>query len=374
MRDLIFVDQRGTGGSNPLTCPPPPEAADLMGRLFDLSRLAACRDQLARRADLRSYTTSITAGDYEAVLDALRYGQVNLWGVSYGTRLGLELLRRMPRRVRTLILEGAVPPSMAWPTYGARDADAALSALITDCEADAGCAANYPTFRHDVEAAFARLAPAPVATTVWDPHSRATSRVPFASSDLAYATRGLLYGAEALNLPRLFRAAASGRFDDFAQAYVTRARGLGQGVATGVHLGVYCAEDLPFVDLPAARALAARTRVGSYLLDQYRAACQIWPRAALPQGFHEPVRSDVPTLIMAGRRDPVTPPWTASSVAKALPRGRVLTWEAGGHGFDGLMSPACKQSIVEGFVTSAKADGVTTACMRRDRKLPFLAR
>ena len=373
MRDLIFVDQRGTGGSNPLTCPVPDATTVLMGRMFDVSRLATCRDQLAQRADLHHYTTAAAAADYEAVLDALNYRQVNVWGVSYGSRLGLELARRMPGRVRTLILEGAVPNSLAWPTYGARDADGALEALVADCEADGACAASYPTLRRDVDAAFARLGKQPVLTPVFDPHSRTTTSVPFGHSDLAYATRGLLYGEEALTLPRLFRAAASGRFDGFAQAYVTRARTLGEQVATGVHLGVYCAEDVPYADMARARQLAAGTRLGTYLLDEYAAACKVWPRGLVPQAFHDPVRSDVPTLILAGRRDPVTPPWTAEAVANTLTRVRVLTWHAGGHGFDGLATPSCKLSMISDFVTRARPDEGPTTCMAHERRLPFVS-
>lgn len=372
-RDLVLVDQRGTGASHPLTCGAPSRAADLMGRLFDPVHLRTCREQLARHADLRRYTTEAAAADYEAVIDALNYLQVNVWGVSYGTRLGLELVRRMPHRVRTLTLEAVVPTSFAWPTSGARDLDAALEAVISDCEGDRDCAAQHRTFRRDVDRAFAALARRAITTTILDPRTRQAERVTFSATDLAYATRGLLYGAEALALPRLFRAAASNQFDAFAQAYINRARGIGQELATGVHLGVYCAEDLPEVDVDAARQLAANTRIGTYLVDQYASACSTWPRASLSNRFHTPVHSKVPTLLMTGRRDPVTPPRTAHDVAKTLTRARVLTWPSGGHGFDGLANPSCKRSIVRQFVMSASVDALRVGCVTQDPKLPFAA-
>jgi pimeloyl-ACP methyl ester carboxylesterase len=343
-----------------------------MGHIFDPVRLTGCRDALAQRADLRRYTTSSAAADYGPVLDALGYGQVNIWAVSYGTRLGLELVRRMPQRVRTLILEGAVPSFFTWPSSGARDAEAALNTLIRDCEAEPGCASIHPTFRRDVASAFAALATRPAAATVFDPYRQQTARVPFAASDLAYATRGLLYGPEALTLPRLFRLAASGQHDALAQAYVTRARALGRELATGVHLGVYCAEDVPYVDMAVAREMAAGTHIGSYLLDQYSRACELWPRGELPAGFRDPVRSAVPTLIMTGRRDPVTPPWSAEAVAKTLSRARVVTWPSGAHGFDGLASPSCKRGIIGDFVRTANVDDVSEDCIRGTRKLPFV--
>jgi pimeloyl-ACP methyl ester carboxylesterase len=334
-----------------------------MGRIFDFARLIACRDELATNADLRRYTTADAAADYEAVLDTLNYHTINVWGASYGTRLALELARRMPQRVRTLTLDAVVPPSFAWPSSGAVDAEAALNLMIAQCEQDADCAGANPTFRRDVDAAFAGLAQGGATATVIDPHTGQTARVSFATSDLAYATRGLLYGADARRLPHMFRAAAFGRYDDFAQAYVNRARALARELATGVHLGVYCAEDLPFVDHAAARAHAAGTRIGSYLLDEYSRACEVWPQAAVRDGFRSPVRSDVPTLLLTGERDPVTPPWTAHEAARTLSRARIVTWPAGGHGFDGKASPACKQRIVGDFIATADVNRLPLDCV-----------
>ena len=364
-RDLVFIDQRGTGGSSPLVCPPPPDTADLMGRIFDPARLIACRDALSEKADLRRYTTADAAVDYEAVLDALGYHAINVWAASYGTRLALELARRVHQRVRTMTLDGVVPPSFTWPTSGAADAEAALNFVIADCERDTECAKDNPTFRRDVDAAFAALSQGRTTANVFDPFTRRNARVPFGSSDLAYATRGLLYGADALQLPTMFRAAASGRYDDFAQAYVTRARALGRELATGVHLGVYCAEDLPFVDGDTARARATATRIGAYLLDEYGRACDIWPGAPVGEGFRSPVRSSVPTLLLTGQRDPVTPPWTAHEVARTLSHARVVTWPAGGHGFDGLPSSACKHRIVGDFIATGDVDRVSLDCVPR---------
>jgi pimeloyl-ACP methyl ester carboxylesterase len=363
-RDLILIDQRGTGASNPLTCPPVRDTQDLMGAIFDVERLRACRQQLATRADLERYTTSAAAADYDTVLAALGYRQVNIWGVSYGTRLALEIARRSPERVRSLMLEGVVPPTFAWPTYGARDADAALDAVIDDCEADNECRAQYSTFRRDVDRAFRALHKQPAAVTVRDPWMGSQAQVSFGWSDLAYATRGLLYGGEALQLPGMFRSAASARYETLAQAYISRARALGQEIATGVHLGVYCAEDVPFVNQDEARRHAQGTPLGTYLLDQYVRACSVWPRGAIPPDFRTPVRSSVPTLIMAGRRDPVTPPWSAEEAARTLPRARVLVWHKGGHGYDGSPNPSCKRSLIETFINTAQTDRLPVGCMR----------
>jgi pimeloyl-ACP methyl ester carboxylesterase len=370
-RDLVLIEQRGTGQSSGLYCEPPASAVDLMGRLFESERLAACRDQLSRRADLTRYTTPLAAGDYDRILESLRYRQVNVWGMSYGTRLGLEIARRFPHRVRTLLLESVVPTTFTWPASGADDLDAALGAIVDDCAADAECSVVFPTFAQDVETAFARLRGTAQLVEVRDPSTEVILRVPFSATDLAYATRGLLYGNDALSLPLFFAEAARGRYEAFAQAYVIRARRLDQEIARGVHLGVYCAEDLPFVDWPRALEEAAGTRIGPYLLDEYRRACELWPQGAIPSWFRDPITIAVPSLLMSGRRDPVTPPRTAETTARTMTWARVLVWKYGAHGTDGLIGRECWTQIVREFIDSADPDRPSIACMDEDPRRPF---
>ena len=373
-RDLVLIDQRGTGRSNGLWCPPVPATAALTGALFDRARLMACRDALARNADLTHYTTSIAAGDYVQVFDQLGYKTVNVIGISYGTRLGLELARQMPDRIRTLTIEAVAPPDFAWPSAGARDADAALNAVINDCNADESCREQFPGFRRDVDRAFSRLRSDPVRVALRDPNSGATEEVFFGQRDLAYATRGALYGNEAFALPLWFRRAAQGDYSALAQAYVNRTRALEAQIAWGVHFGVYCAEDLPFVDWRAAEGAAAGTRLGSYLLDEYRKACEVWPRGAIDAAFRNPVHSNVPTLIMSGRRDPVTPPRTGEAVKQTLTRSTMVTWPHGGHGTDGQRTAACRINIMREFLRSANPGGLSVGCARSLANIiPFAA-
>jgi pimeloyl-ACP methyl ester carboxylesterase len=360
--DLLLIDQRGTGQSHGLQCDGGGATADLMGRIFDHAGLAACRDQLSRRADLTKYTTATSAADYEIVFDALAVRRVHVWGVSYGTRLGYEIARRIPDRVRTLTLESVVPVTFNWPSTGARDLDAALNAVIDDCIADTACASAYPDLRRDVDAAFRRLQSRPIDVNVLDPATGAPARVQFSWMDLAYAMRGILYG-DGGRLPALFRDAARGNYDGFGQAYVTRARTLDQQIAPGLLFGVYCAEDLPFVDWPAANQAAAGTRIGAYLLEQYRRGCDVWPQGSIPAGFRDPTRVDVPALMFNGRHDPVTPPRTAEEAARDLPRSRRLIWKYGGHGVDATPSATCRNRMVAEFMTTADPSRIDTGCM-----------
>jgi pimeloyl-ACP methyl ester carboxylesterase len=362
-RDILLVDQRGTGRSNGLHCPANEPTPALFDHLFNPARLKQCRDELSKRADLTKYTTPLAASDFARVWDALGYQRVNLIGTSYGSRMALELTRQFPGRIRTVTLDAVAPVSLTWPSLAAPDADAALAALVDDCKADGPCARAFPHFTQDIDAAFARVSREPVAATVRDPASGEMVRVRFGRSDLGYAVRGLLYGDAAFSLPLWFKEAAAGHYDRFAQAYVDRARGLDREIADGVHLGVYCAEDLPRVNWQAATAAARPTHLGTYLLDEYRAACAVWPRGAVPPSYFEPVHSRVPTLLLTGRRDPVTPPRTATDAARTLEGSRILLWRHGGHASDGLLQRGCRASIVKAFIQSGSVANLPVGCM-----------
>lgn len=155
---------------------------------------------------------------------------------------------------------------------------------------------------------------------------------------------------------------------------MNRARLLDAQIASGVHFGVYCAEDLPFVNWAVAEAAADGTHLGGFLLDQYRRACEVWPRGSVEASYREPVQTSVPTLVLAGRRDPVTPPRNAEQVVRTLPRSKLVIWPNGAHGSDGLTSTNCRISIMRDFLGSADPDGLSTVCAGRDQALPFRLR
>jgi pimeloyl-ACP methyl ester carboxylesterase len=155
-RDLVFVDQRGTGRSAPLKCPedaerqPPQPLALLLDQARQLQRLAACRGALQQlpHGDLRQYTTSIAVADIDAVREALGAAQINAIGFSYGTRAVLEYQRQFPQRVRRAVLDGVAPPDMALPDSFSTDNQAALEALFAACEKETGCQRAMPRCAH----------------------------------------------------------------------------------------------------------------------------------------------------------------------------------------------------------------------------------
>ncbi|MGE3705318.1 MAG: alpha/beta fold hydrolase, partial [Vicinamibacterales bacterium] len=168
-RDIVLVDQRGTGASNPLDCPPDPADEDDVRSLetYPVSRYRTCLDRL--QADPRHYTTAVAMDDIDDVRASLGYDQINLWGGSYGTRAALVYLRRHERAVRSVVLDGVAPTDMRLPLFMARDSQRALDRLLDDCARDAVCSREYPDLRGIVSRLWARLAERP---TVVLPHPR----------------------------------------------------------------------------------------------------------------------------------------------------------------------------------------------------------
>lgn len=355
-RDVVLVDVRGVGRSASLSCtvPYPGGFASRFGALFPLDHAAACRDELSRRARLDRYTTADSVDDLEELRRWLGYPQWNLSGASYGTRVAQVYMRRYPDAVRTAVLNGVAP--VAEPTY-VRNAyllERALHRLLEECRADEACHAAFPELEQGVATLFARFDAGPVELEVDGRPVR------FTSGDLSYALRGLLY-ARGAELPMLIDRAAAGELLPLAEYYVERTAWVGQeGGEAGYHFSVICAEDIaPLGDADVAAATGG-TFMGDHLIQGYREVCDLWPHADLPPEHWEPVASDVPTLLLSGARDPVTPPEGADAVARHLPNSLHVVVPNGGHGVGGPCIAAMTQRLVE----TASLEGIDAECIR----------
>lgn len=369
-RDLVFVDQRGTGRSHPLACEPPARTGplrDLLDPQAGLARLKAC---IARQdADLRQYGTWIAMQDLDAVRDALGHARINLWGASYGTRAALEYLRRYPARVRTAVLDGAAPADMQLPVSFAVDAEAALQRLLAACASDDACRTRHPRLEQDVDRLFAQVATG-AHVTVAHPYTGAVETLRLDPATLSGLLRAPLYAPMlAAVLPHAIAQAAEGE----AAPLVALATALGGAVAEDwaevMHFAVICAEDLPRIDADAL-ARARRTRFGSGVFDLYRAACVLLPAAAAPPEFYRLPEADVPVLILSGGADPATPPRHAEAVARALPRSLHLVAPHLGHG---VTAHGCAPELIARFVRQGDFNGIDGACLQRLPAPKFVA-
>ena len=376
-RDLVLIDQRGTGGSHLLRCPPRGSDDDLQGYLEAIpprASVVACRRQLERRADLRLYTTPHAVDDFDDVRAALGYQRVNLWGISYGTRVAQVYLRRHPRSVRAAVLLGVVSTDARYPLYHAPYGQRALERILEACAADAACAGAFPDPRADLAAALQRFADGPVEVEVDSPGPR-RDRVTVALSRDVFAEtlRSKLYGAaSAVTVPSLLAKAAAGDFTELARAALEWGRYRQDSFGTGMALSVTCSEDAPSITVEDVARETAGTFLGDYRVRRQRAACAAWPRGELPAGYGEPVRSETPVLIFAGDLDPVTPPETAEEVARSLPRARIIRMSNQGHGPSGEDGRRCMSEAIRDFLETASAEEVDASCLERVDLPPFV--
>ncbi len=351
-RDLVFVDQRGTGRSAPLMCPD--HRRDPLSLQLDeqhqrhLLRQCLGNLQALPYGDLRYFTTTLAMQDLDAVRASLGASRVNLIGVSYGTRAALEYLRQFPQHVRRVVLDSVAPPDMVLPESISGDNHAALDGVLAACELEPTCAKAYPRLRSDWAALLRSL---PKTVEVQHPATGTAERVTITRDAVLGAVRAPLYvPALASGLPLALTQAAQGRFEGLLGLSTLLGTGGKNRLAEGMHFSVLCSEDAPRMtkSLPTSQ-----TDFGTAFPQLYRDICADWPRGAVPDAFYNVPSSVVPVLVLSGGRDPVTPPRHGERVVKALgAQAQHVVVPNTGHS---LMAMGCLRDVVFRFVSSADA-------------------
>lgn len=372
-RDVVLVDQRGTGDSNRLDCDFTWGGAEASytEAFLPVDRVRACREELEERADLGRYTTPAAMDDLDELRQALGYERVNLWGGSYGTRAALVYLRRHGDHVRSVILAG---PDLSF-RYGsaavALASERALERLASRCRSDASCGDRHPDLRAEVDTVLDRLERDPAVARVPSPTGD-TVRVEIGRHDFAEGLRYLMYGADAAaGIPGLVEQARSGEFRRFGTILLRIRASLTGQAADGMYLSVDCAEVVPRID----SADLVRVDSASFLRDgrarQRIRACAEWPRAELPPGFHEPVGGRTPTLVLAGGLDPTIPVGWTRTVTRWLQNSRRVVFPNRGHELGPNSADACMRRIVTGFLSDPAPGRLDTSCTRDPEPLDF---
>lgn len=376
-RDLVFIDQRGTGGSHPLNCEffDPADPQSYLGYFFPLEDVRKCRRQLEPAADLKLYTTPIAMDDLDEVRAALGYDRLNLFGGSYGTRAALVYLKRHPDHVRTVMLQGVAPTNQFMPRDFPAANERALQGVLTECLADEACHKAFPDLREETKAVLARLlkGPVDVAIATKTENGAAKSTTVKLSRDLAAeAVRYMLYSPEpASRVPWILHQAAQGNFVPLAYTAIDYRRELVASGSNGLYLSITCAEDLPWIKPGEGERLAQNTFLGDYRLRQQREACALWPRATLPKDYSEPTKGEAPVLILTGQWDPVTPPAHGDDVARYLPNSLHIVVPHAGHAFGGLEGLGCVERLQTQFVEDGTVKKLSLACLKTIKRKGF---
>jgi len=370
--DVILIDQRGTGSSARLDCP---EAPGAMGLTIDIdidadtmsARARECREALPHNPDL--FTTSVAVKDLEYVRQALGVSQWNLYGISYGTRVALHYLRRYPDAVRALMLDAVVPPSVALgPDIGPM-AQRALDLIFERCAESTGCSEAFGDLSVPTLALLASLEAQPRNITFEDVATGKLTDMLFTREHLAVTLRLMSYSAQtAAILPSmLHEAIVDENFAPLARQSLMQTRALGDTVASGMHQAIICTEDAPFIETHN-NTPGEPSYLGDDITGALLASCTQWPAGRMDNDFKQPVVSAVPTLILSGDADPITPPDYGDTVAQHLPASRHIVNPGQGH----MQAPfGCMPVLLAQFVDTANAGNLDTQCLKRLRTLPF---
>lgn len=367
--DIVLVDQRGTGGSAPLNCDYPDDwqaVSDAMPALREAT--LACLHKYGDR--VRFYTSSAAVADLEAVRVALELPAIDLYAVSYGTRVAQLYMRRYPKAVHAVILDGVTYPEQAIGVDTPADGQRALDLIVKRCRESRECATAYPELPQDLEALLRRFGPQKSPIIVDDPNSGLPLNIEFNRGLLNASLRFLSYSAtQASLLPALIHRAAQGALGSLAAQTIMTARQVGDQLASGMQNSVICSEDQPFFGAAGLdRSTISRSYQGTDQLDALDEICKLWPHASVDADLHSPLRSDIPTLLLSGEADPVTPPADAERAALGLSHQRHLVLSGEGHG---QVATGCVPKLMAEFLDTATPEKLDATCLQRHIPAPF---
>jgi pimeloyl-ACP methyl ester carboxylesterase len=365
-RDILLVDQRGTGELSPFKCDFSEEDSLQEESELLLERQASELQQClaSSDADARYYTTDLAVRDLDAIRDWLGYDALNLWGVSYGTRVALMYLKYFPDRTRTVVIDGVAPPGIL-PLEAARDGKRALDTVLGLCGEEARCATAFP----DLAAHYMELRERyrePVHVDLRDPNNGTLKDVELRSELIEAMLFQMLYSREASRLIPLFiEQLYAGNLQPLTWVNNTSA-----GINVAMHYSVICSEDVPLIPAEelAAASLDDSVFVYDLLVLPRVETCNFWPKRTLPAEFFEPVTSNKPVLIFSSTQDPVTPRRWGDSVAKTLSNSLHLIAKGVGHG---AFAYGCSAELIGEFVAAGNLRSLNTRCIDDLGARPF---
>jgi pimeloyl-ACP methyl ester carboxylesterase len=329
-RDILLVDQRGTGRSATLACIlySDEDAATSLRDLFPVAAVERCRQQLSARADLTQYSFARVANDLEHIRRTLGYGRLNLSAGSYGTRAAQVYVRAYPQNVRTVLLHSIVPIDIPMPLPMARTAEAAMESTLKACAVESACNAAFPNIRDELHQIIARLDSGTVRVAV--PGGSDTAQLH--RGRVAEWFRSQLYRpATAATLPWLIHQAYMGNWSPIVEGILTNARGLDTALSIGVFFSITCSEDIAFVREEDVSRQTQGTFLGDYRVRQQQAACKQWLKGSIPASYRSLVRSSVPALFVSGDRDGGTPLSMTDHAAKGFLNRAEVVMRNQGH-------------------------------------------
>lgn len=363
-RDVVLVDQRGTGLSNPLKCEFDVELQEKM--LADKSLIPGavrkCADDLD--ADTRFYTTTESIKDLEEVRIALKIEKWNLLGISYGTRKALTYVKLFPGSIRSVILDGVVPQQEALASSHEKNLVDALRKQFAQCQQQPACKEAFGDVEQQMWKLFETVERDKPTLRLQNFSSGEFEEVTLTKESVAVAIRMFAYSANTMNLlPLIIAKANHGQYETVA-SQAGMMSSLMQESMSNVELSIICVEDAPFYQ---EQEVNTHNIFGNFTTNT-KTTCDAWPHApAVDSSFKDPVVSDLPVLLLSGEFDPVTPPSFADLTMKTLSNSQHLIAKGQGHNVFPL---GCMPDIMTEFIQSPEQE-LDTECMANFDYTPF---
>jgi pimeloyl-ACP methyl ester carboxylesterase len=363
-RNIILLDQRGTGDSNPLKCVNEQGESAVVDD-EDYTADAAtdfakrCAAQFESKVDVAQFSSSDAIRDLDAARKALGAEQINLIGISYGTRMAQLYGKRYPQHTRTITIDGIAPLESVLGQDHAKNLESSLDLQFAQCAKDKACREKLGDPRAQLNTLLATLAKGPVPVHYRDAITGEWKDGQFSSGHLAMLTRLLAYQPQAASLlPMQFAEANQGRVDTLMALSEMVTRDISDQIMHGMQLSVMCGEDVPdlVVDPEDGKRL-----LGTGLVELMKAQCAVWPHKVRPADYRVPLKGNLPVLILSGEFDPVTPPRYGDMVAKHLPNSKHIIAKGQGHN---VLPVGCMPRLFAKFLESADAKNLDDACIK----------
>ena len=365
-RDLLLVDERGTGQSGALRCHffSADDPAESLKDLFPPAHVKSCAKNLAAHADLAQYSYRRFADDLEKIRQTLGYGGLNLFAGSYGTRAAQVFVRAYPGSVRTMYLGSVVPIDIAIPLPDAKAAQETLESTFAACEADLSCRSAFPHVRDEFSHVIEHLASEKVFVKV----PGHTGTVPLVQGRVAEWFRSLLYRpSSAARLLWLIDRASKNDWAPIVTGIVEDQRDADNDLSFGLLLSITCSDDVPFVRPEEVAPATRNTFLGDWRVRQQQAACEAWPHSVAPASSREPIHTQIPTMFVSGNSDGGTPLWFTEHAAPGFQNRVEVIMSNRGH----TEWAPCVETLYQRFLNRGSAHGLDASACSHLSRPPF---
>lgn len=366
-RDLVFIDQRGTGKSSALVCDEEDgDIYEVLSSDFNVDDVKKCIASFD--VDLSQYNTNNAILDFDAVREALGYQQINLYGISYGSRAAMVYMREKPAALRSVILDGVVPPQVVVGPMGI-EAERAFDIMIEQCSQSEACAKQFPNFLGDYQKIRAQLEQAPIKTMIDHPVTDKSIALNIDSKKFINQIRNMFYSVGMRELvPYVVSEFSKGNYKPFV-GMMSQSEDSTGGMYVGLTFNILCNEDIPRASRDLLAKDSANRFSGAHTFEVFSSICEHWPTFDAPENFGDKVTSDIPTMLLSGELDPVTPPAWGSLAAEGLSNSKHYIAKNAGHG---LITQSCAANMISEYLENLNFDDVNSACLDKQPLPGFL--